>query len=1019
MQKSILCSLFLALSMGLFAQKGLLKGNIKDAASGETLINANILVKEGKGAVSDMNGNYSIELDYGTYKVKFSYIGYQPIEKTIVIKGAEQVQNIELNENILNEVKVTADVAKTRETPVAFSNISIQKIKEDIGSRDIPMLLNSTPGVYATTRGGGEGDARVSIRGFNQRFIAVLIDGVPVNDMENGEVYWSNWFGLDGVTRNIQVQRGLGASKLAIPAVGGTMNIMTKGIDQKSELSVKQEIVADDILKKYGRVSFNSLRTSLSFNSGKLAHGWGVTAALSYKQGDGYVYGNNFRGLFYYLKAEKVWKKQTLMVSVFGAPQEHGTRNGKQIISTIDKNYAAKLFEGTTEQYKSMIALNQAMTYMRQSPGAVSRAFYDSTYEAQNGIIDSSNFDHFFTAGFIDTTNALNYGLRYNDVWGTLQRYNNESDTTQGRRPQEILNTTKNVYQKPQITIRHTWSPTEKFFLVTTLYSSIGIGGGNSPEGVPFLRDLSNGGIIPQVNYDANVNRASGVAKTIIKQSVNSHFWVGGLSTFEYKPYNFLTFSGGIDARYYQGIHYRKVEDLLGGDFYREVSTGNLNRNIADSLVVGDKLGYNYLGIVKYAGAFALLEFKKKNFSAFINASTGGTFYNKIDYFARKDLFIDGERYQRAVGFGDVFYYNGSTGITAYSNETVRTNGDTTFIKGLQPTERFIVGANKTYTNTSAEAKTFKIGNVSVPSFTIKGGFNYNINEHHNVFVNIGYITKAPPYNAVIPNGSNSKVSKFKNEKIYAFEVGYGLKTKYVNANFNAYLTNWQNKPTTKSLTDPLNTDVSEVVYIPGLSARHMGVELEMTLKLHKKLSIEPLISYGDWQWTSASSFAYTFESGGTDTFNFDAKGVHVGDAAQFQVGGSIRYEPIKGLYFKPQIVYFGKNFSDFNPDGLSGKNAGRESWRLPHYYTIDFSMGYSKVFKKKYGVTFRVNLFNITNAVYIADAFNNGYSLYNDYDAKSATVYFGQGFRWSAGVELSLQDFIGNKKKKEANETK
>ena len=213
MQKSILCSLFLVLSMGLFAQKGVLKGNIKDAASGETLINANILVKEGKGAVSDLNGNYSIEIEYGTYKVKFSYIGYQSIEKTIVIKSPEQVQNIELNENILNEIKVTADVAKTRETPVAFSNISIQKIKEDIGSRDIPMLLNSTPGVYATTRGGGEGDARVSIRGFNQRFIAVLIDGVPVNDMENGEVYWSNWFGLDGVTRNIQVQRGLGASK--------------------------------------------------------------------------------------------------------------------------------------------------------------------------------------------------------------------------------------------------------------------------------------------------------------------------------------------------------------------------------------------------------------------------------------------------------------------------------------------------------------------------------------------------------------------------------------------------------------------------------------------------------------------------------------------------------------------------------------------------------------------------------------------------------------------------------------
>ena len=36
-----------------------------------------------------------------------------------------------------------------------------------------------------------------------------MIDGIPVNDMENGWVYWSNWFGLDAVTSNVQVQRGL------------------------------------------------------------------------------------------------------------------------------------------------------------------------------------------------------------------------------------------------------------------------------------------------------------------------------------------------------------------------------------------------------------------------------------------------------------------------------------------------------------------------------------------------------------------------------------------------------------------------------------------------------------------------------------------------------------------------------------------------------------------------------------------------------------------------------------------
>ena len=69
-----------------------------------------------------------------------------------------------------------------------------------------------------------------------------MIDGIPVNDMENGWVYWSNWFGLSSVTSNTQVQRGLGASKIAIPSIGGTMNIITKGISNKAGGMLKQSI---------------------------------------------------------------------------------------------------------------------------------------------------------------------------------------------------------------------------------------------------------------------------------------------------------------------------------------------------------------------------------------------------------------------------------------------------------------------------------------------------------------------------------------------------------------------------------------------------------------------------------------------------------------------------------------------------------------------------------------------------------------------------------------------------------
>ena len=70
-----------------------------------------------------------------------------------------------------------------------------------------------------------------------------MVNGMPVNDMENSSVYWSNWAGLSDVTSAMQVQRGLGSSKLAIASVGGTINILTKSSDRKEGGSVSSVLV--------------------------------------------------------------------------------------------------------------------------------------------------------------------------------------------------------------------------------------------------------------------------------------------------------------------------------------------------------------------------------------------------------------------------------------------------------------------------------------------------------------------------------------------------------------------------------------------------------------------------------------------------------------------------------------------------------------------------------------------------------------------------------------------------------
>ena len=173
---------------------------------------------------------------------------------------------------------------------MAVSTIKASVIAEKLGNQEFPEILNNTPSAYATKAGGGFGDSRVNIRGFNQNNIAVLINGVPVNDMENSSVYWSNWAGLSDVTSAMQVQRGLGSSKLAISSVGGTINVVTKSADQKQGGNIGVTIGNNDYLK-----------AQYSYNTGKMKNGLSASVLFSSTTGNGYVDGTKFEGYNYFV----------------------------------------------------------------------------------------------------------------------------------------------------------------------------------------------------------------------------------------------------------------------------------------------------------------------------------------------------------------------------------------------------------------------------------------------------------------------------------------------------------------------------------------------------------------------------------------------------------------------------------------------------------------------------------------------------------------------------------------------
>ncbi len=254
---------------------------------------ANIVVEGTElGAVSNDEGMYTVsDVSVGTYDVTASFIGYSSVTKSIVVGEGDNVVDfhLEVDAVVLSALEVLASRADET-TPVAYTTVDKTEMEVRLGSQDIPMVLNTTPSVYATQQGGGAGDARINVRGFNQRNVAVMINGVPQNDMENGWVYWSNWDGVGDATSSIQMQRGLSAVNLATPSIGGTMNIITDPAALERGGKFKQETGAGGFLK-----------TTLNYNSGLIADKLALSGTIVRKTGDGLIDGTWTDAWAYYV----------------------------------------------------------------------------------------------------------------------------------------------------------------------------------------------------------------------------------------------------------------------------------------------------------------------------------------------------------------------------------------------------------------------------------------------------------------------------------------------------------------------------------------------------------------------------------------------------------------------------------------------------------------------------------------------------------------------------------------------
>jgi len=339
LSKLILLILFCSFSLLGYSQ-GRIKGKITDSETSESLVGTSI-VKEGTatGTTSAFDGSFELALPEGSQKLVISFIGYLDKPVNVLVKDGQttDIGTIALSPDAIGigEVSVFASMAIQRKTPVALSTIDASLVEERIGTQELPEILERTPSIYATKEGGGYGDSRFNLRGFSSENVAVMINGVPVNDMEWGGIYWSNWMGMSDVLRSMQIQRGLGASKVAVPSVGGSVNIVTKTTDAEKGGSFSTA---------YGNDGYRKM--SFAVSSGLTESNWAFSIFGAKTWGDGYILGTEFEGYSYFFNLSKrINDHHTISLTGFGAPQWHNQR------SSFDK-FKIKDWQQFKEEYR-------------------------------------------------------------------------------------------------------------------------------------------------------------------------------------------------------------------------------------------------------------------------------------------------------------------------------------------------------------------------------------------------------------------------------------------------------------------------------------------------------------------------------------------------------------------------------------------------------------------------------------------------------------------------------------------
>lgn len=788
-KKILMAAAALLCSLSLSAQNGTpeyggVKGTVVNRAGREPVANAEITIAQ---------GNRTLCSDRAGADGSFIFDNLADGQYRMTVSAPGFISST-INLSVEGYVKDLIFVSLVAEQAVRDADDSsfAEFDMEDSGYTDAPAILFGANDPYNNIVGYGFSDVRFKNRGYNSETQDVLLAGVKMNDAITGYSPFSLWSGLNEAMRAKESTIGTEVSDYSFGGFNGVTNILANPASVRP--GWRFSALTNSALYR--------LRLMATYASGELDNGWSYAASVSARLGgNDWVKGVYYRSFAYYVGAEKKFNDQhRLAFMAFAAPGQRGAQNA------------------STQEVYDLMGDNM----------------YNSNWGYQNGKVRNSR---------VRATHEPVFVLKY-----TVNPLANlEAGVTL------LYRTGKNGYSA--LDWYDSADPRPDYYRNLPSYfykedSNWGRGDEAKYEWATeaWLSDTSTQHLDWDRLYNVNYNTADGRSKYILEERRTDQNDFNLAGNVKWNVNSRFTLTGGLNARINRTEYYKRVKDLLGGEYYLNIDNfAERDFSFAEAMIQNDldyylangeaqkkykgqKYGYDYYAQVRNGNIWADGHFDLGNFKADVAAKLGfSTFWR--DGLLRKGLFAGLDDEGNEIIVKDI---NGNDLNLSNKDE----NGEYITSKGKSKVSSFFTYAAKAHAE-----------------YILTGG--------HRFYANAGFFNDAPTFNQsfLSPRTRNSLIPNLTTTKTVSTDLNYQWSNNGYDLRFTGFYTYIFDQSDMMSFYDDSQRSFTNFAMV-GIDQRHLGIELGFKIPIFVQgLSLQGALSWGSYVYTSTPTMYQTVDN--------------------------------------------------------------------------------------------------------------------------------------------------------------